>query len=144
MSRRLTLNTREMGKLDLYLILDTAGTWEPEWRALQGHAVANMLTKVSHDTIEHAILGYSRPLVKALGLFPLGMIHKMPSRECANAKSCTLYIPRNCLSTAKGMPSCFEPDGLGLDSSVRALGAELIRLWREKVYVVVVEEPADA
>jgi hypothetical protein len=140
-SRRLTLQTREMGKLELFLILDYAGIWEEEWRPLQGAPVASLLAKVAHDTIEHAILGFSRPLVKALGLFPKGMLRKVP-QACENAKSCSLFIEKNCLSTAKGMPTCFEP--AGFDSAVRPLLAELVRLWREEVYVVVVEEPADA
>ena len=142
MSRRVTLDTREMGKLDLYLIYDYGGTWEAEWRVLQDHEVGKRLTKVAHDTIEHAIVGFSRPLVKALGLFPLGMLHKLPSQECDHAKTCTIYIAKNCLSTSKNMPWCFEP--AGLDSSVRERCAELVRLWREKVYVVVVEEAANA
>jgi hypothetical protein len=140
-SRRLTIATREMGKVELFLIYDYGGTWELEWRPLQHDAVAALLTKVHHDTIEHAILGYSRPLVKVLGLEPKGMLHKV-SQACENAKSCPMFIEKNCQSTAKAMPVCFEPAGLA--SSVRELAAELVRLWREKVYVVVVEEPADA
>lgn len=142
MSRRLTIATREMGKLDLYLIYSYAGTWEEQWRPLQGHAVGALLTRMAHNTVEHAILGYSRPFVKGLGLFPKGMLHKLPSQQCVHAMTCTIYVEKNCLSTVKGMPWCFEP--AGLDDSVRALGSELVRLWREKVYVVVVEEPADA
>ncbi len=126
-----------MGKLDLYLIYDYQGTWEEGWRPLQKHPVGALLTKVAHDTIEHAILGFSRPLVKVLGLFPKGMLHKVP-RECANAKTCSLYIPKNCLSTVKTMPLCWEP--AEVDASVRSLVSELVRLWRETVYVVVVEE----
>jgi hypothetical protein len=141
-SRRMMLPTRELGNLDLHLIYDYAGTWEEHWRPLQGHAVASLFTRLKHDTIEHAILGFSRPLVKGLGLFPKGCLHKLPSFQCEHAKTCTLYIEKDCLSTARAMPWCFEP--AGLDSSVRALVAEAVRLWREGVYVVVVEEPADA
>jgi hypothetical protein len=126
-----------MGKVSLFLIYDYAGTWEEEWRAVQHHSIGGLLTRVSHDTVEHAILGFSRPLVKALGLFPKGMLHKLPT-TCESAQTCPIFIAKNCLSTAKGMPWCFEP--AGLDLSVRQLGAELIRLWREEVYVVVVEE----
>jgi hypothetical protein len=141
-SRRITLKTREMGKLDLYLIYNYGGTWEVDWRPLQGHAVGNLLATTKHETIEAAILGYSMPLVKGLGLFGEGLLHKLPSQACEHARTCTLFVAKNCLSTVKAMPWCFEP--AGLDSSVRQLAAELVRLWREKVYVVVVEEPADA
>jgi hypothetical protein len=140
-SRRITLNTRELGRLNLYLIYVYGETWEKEWAALQGHPVASLLARVPHDVIEHAILGFSRPLVKALGLFPKGMLHKLP-QTCQNAKTCSLHIERDCRSTAKATPWCFEPEGL--DSSVRPLCADLVRLWREKVYVVVVEEAANA
>ena len=139
MSRRLTLVTREMGKLDLCLIYDYAGLWEEEWRPLQGTVVGAQLSKVDHDTIENAIRGFSRPLVKALGLFPKGHLHKLPSQECEHARTCPTYIAKNCLSTVKKMPLCWEP--AKVDSSVRGLVAELVMLWREAVYVVVVEEP---
>jgi hypothetical protein len=140
--RRLTIPTRERGKLPVLLIYNYGGTWEPEWRPLQGHPFAALLTEVSHDTIEHAVMGYSRPFVKALGRSPLECLHKLPSRECVKRAGCPLYDEKNCLSTAKAMPWCFEPEGTAGD--VRRLGAELVRLWREGVYVVVVEEPADA
>ncbi len=131
-----------MGKVETFLIYSYAGTWEATWRPLQDHAVGSLFPRMAHDTVEHAILGFSRPFVKALGLFPKGLLHKLPSQRCANEATCTLYIPKNCLSTVKTMPTCFEPEGF--DSSVRELGAELVRLWREQVYVVVVEEPANA
>ncbi len=141
MSRRLTLNTRERGQVDLYLIYNYAGTWEAHWRPLDGHPIGTLFPRMSHDMIEHAILGYSRPLVKTLGLHPKELLHKVP-QTCEHAGVCTLYIKKDCLATVKAMPWCFEP--AGLDSSVRALGSEVIRLLREQVYVVVVEEAADA
>lgn len=131
-----------MGPLDLFLIYDYAGTWEPEWRPLQGHEVAALFTRVKHDTIEHAILGFSRPLVKALGLFPEGCLHKMPSRECVHARSCSMHIARDCTLLAKKMPVCFEP--ARIEESLRALASEVVRMWRAKVYVAVVEEPPNA
>lgn len=142
MSRRLTIPTKEMGPLDLFLIYDYGGTWEPEWRPLQDHVVADLFTRVKHDTIEHAILGFSRPLYKALGLFPEGCLHKMPSRECTHMRSCSMYIPRDCTLLSKKMPVCFEP--ASIEEPLRALVSEIVRLWRAKVYVAVVEEPPNA
>jgi hypothetical protein len=136
------IRTREMGMLQLQLIYDYSGTWEEHWRPLQGHPVATLFTRVPHDTVEHAVLGLSRPLVKGLGLFPLGCLHKLPSFQCHHEKACTLFIKKDCLSTAKKTPWCFEPSGFD-DPTVRALVAEAVMLWREGVYVVVVEEPAD-
>lgn len=142
MSRQLTIATREMGKVDLYLIYDYGGTWEEEWKPLQEHSVGALLSKVTHDTIEHAIRGFSRPLVKSLGLLPRGLLHKLPYKTCANTRSCSLYIEKNCHTLAKSMPWCWEPEGV--EASARARIAELVRLWREAVYVVVVEEPINA
>lgn len=142
MSRRLKVGTREMGDVDLYLIYNYGAFWESSWEPLRQHPFARNLATSTHEIVEQALLGYSRPLVKGLGLFPKGMLHKLPLAACENAATCTLYVERNCLSTAKGMPWCFEP--AGFDSTVRPLVAELVRLWREQVYVVVVEEPVDA
>lgn len=136
------VKTKEMGFLDLFLIYDYGGTWESEWRSLQGHEVARLFGTVGHDDIEHAILGWSKPLVTALGPTPAGCLIKLPSRECAHRGTCPMYIEANCVSTAKKMPVCYDPDGIA--SSIWTLVAEAIRLWREGVYVVVVQEPPDA
>jgi hypothetical protein len=131
-----------MGQVELFLIYSYGGTWEEEWRGLQGLDVTRLFTMVDHDVVESAIRGWSKPLVTALGTQPKGCLMKLPSKTCAHAKTCSMYEAPNCLSTAKKMPWCFEPDGF--DSSVRPRVAEIVRMWREGVYVVVVEEPIDA
>lgn len=141
MPRRLTLRPRELGKLDLYLIYDMAGTWEPAWRALQGHAVATLFANVSKTVMDQALVGWTRPLVDAIGLQPQGSLLKLPlaAKECETRSRCPLYSPKECTPTAKKMPWCYTPDGFGTDELRRLVG-EAISMWREGVYLVVVTE----
>jgi len=134
-----------MGFLELYLIYNVGGVWEEEWRLLQGHAITSLITVVSKDTIEHALLGWTTPLVKGLGLPPNGALHKMPAqaRVCTLRATCPFYDNAQCFPTAKRMPWCFEPEGSD-SSEVRLLATEVIKYWREGVYVVLVQEEPDA
>lgn len=130
-----------MGPLELYLIYENDGLWEEQWRPLQGDAFTSLLTVVPKETMSHCLYGWSSPLVKALGLAPKGALVKLPlaAKECALRETCTFYDGATCFPTAKKMPWCFEPDGLG-NPQKRRLASEVIKFWREGVYVVVVQE----
>jgi hypothetical protein len=137
----LTLRPRELGKLELYLIYNTAGEWESSWRALQDHEVAALFTVVTKTVMDQALVGWTKPLVDALGVQPQGALRKLPvvARECDTRTRCSLYAPNECHPTAKKMPWCYTPGGL-VDDELRRLVSEAINLWREGVYVVVVTQ----
>jgi hypothetical protein len=139
MPRRLKLDTREMGFLDLYLIYDEDGVWEEEWRELQGEWYAPLLTTTSSEVLDQALKGYTQPLVKALGLSPQNCLIKIPepARKCGARENCLFFDRGRCFPTAKKMPWCFVPDGIE-GAERNRLAAEVIRLWREGVYVVLV------
>ena len=141
MPRRLKIDTLEMGFLELFLIFNEHGVWEPEWRPLQGDALTALFTVVSKDTMDHALKGWSRPLVSALQLAPDGCLIKLPkdAKRCGARANCPFYDKKTCFPTAKKMPWCFVPDGVEGEERVR-LAAEVIKFWREGVYVLVVEE----
>jgi len=134
--RRLQLPSAEMGSLELYLIYDEGGVWELEWRELQG---VLELPVVSKEDMDHALHGWTRPLVDALGPPPKGMLLKLPrtARLCAHEKACPFYDKRRCGLLLSKMPWCFEAAGLAAPKLV----AEVIKLWRQEVYVVLVREP---
>lgn len=145
MSRRVRVKTNEMGFVELFLIYNYAGTWEPEWRALQdASSITSLFATLEHDEMEQAFIGWTRPLVNALGPPPKGALIKLPlvTRTCANQRGCTLFIPKHCGSLLPKMPNCFEPEGF--DEPIRRLASEIVRLWREGVYVVVVGESKHA
>lgn len=125
-----------MGTLQLYLIYSYAGTWEAEWAPMKG---VLDLPIVSVETMNHALRGWTRPLVDALGPAPQGRLLLMPrsARHCALRTTCPSFDPKRCGPLLKKMPWCFEPDGV----EARLLVTEVINLWRDEVYVVVVEEP---
>lgn len=124
-----------MGTLQLYLIYSYSGQWEAQWAPMNG---VLDLPVVSVETMNHALRGWTRPLVDGLGPPPEGRLRLMPwlARSCVSRATCALFDVKRCGALLKNKPWCFEPDGV----EARQLVAEIINLWREGVYVVVVEE----
>jgi len=141
MSRRLKVRTNEMGMVEMYLIYDEGGVWEEEWRELQVSADLVDLSTVPKEMMEQALWGFTKPLVEALGPTPKGRLLGLPeaSRECAERKKCPLYDSKRCSHLKPKMPWCFVAD-LSLEAGVLRLMTELISMWREGVYVVLVRE----
>jgi hypothetical protein len=140
MPRRLKLDTAELGRIELFLIYDVGGTWEATWRPAQDVPALEAATRVSKTMMDHALHGWTKPLVDALGPPPEGCLRKLPviSRDCAIRKDCPSFDKVACKPTAKKMPWCYEPDGL--EGEARRLVSEAIALWREGVYVCLVRE----
>lgn len=141
MSRRLKIASVEMGFLELLLIYSMGGEWEPSWKPLQGQrAVTGLLPYVSKETMDHALRGWTSPLVKNLGLPPEGALRKVP-QVCTHKDSvpCPMYDPKRCTPLARNMWNCFQPLGVEGDVALQ-LAYDVIRLWREGVRVLVVEE----
>lgn len=143
MPRRLKVSTRELGMVEMYLIYAKGDEWEAEWKPLQGTDVGALFTVVTKEVMDHALWGYSKPLVNALGLPPKGALHKMPHPLCTKRVGCTFYEARDCVPTGRDLPHCYWPEGLASNAS-RDLAYEAVRLWREGVYIAVVQEVADA
>lgn len=134
MPRRLRLQTTELGPLELFVIYEENGVWEESWRPLQGHPITDLFTRVSKEVYDHALLGYTKPLVDALGLSPEGCLRKLPLTHsvCAQKAVCPHFDKKQCFPMAKKMPWCFEPAGVdGADA--RRLAAEVVAMWRESI-----------
>jgi len=140
--RELTIPTRELGELKLLIIYSKAGVWESSWRVLQGGPYADLFTVTLKVTMDHALRGWTSPLVKGLGIPPVGALRKLPTlgHSCYVHSSCPMYHRRECVPSHKSMPWCFQPSGLVSDEE-RRLAAEVIQKWRDGVYLVVVDEP---
>jgi len=132
MPRRLTLPSPEMGSIELYFIYDEKGVWEEDWRPLQG---AMDLPTIPKEITDHALHGWSRLLVDNLGPPPKGMLHKLSdsSKQCVHKEVCP-FLQHCCGALFTKMPWCFEPAGINPGN----LAAEVIKLWRQGVYVLVV------
>jgi hypothetical protein len=139
MSRRLSLATKELGRLEVLLIYCQDGVWEKDWRPLQGNPITGLFTVVTLDNINHALAGWTSPLVKGLGIDPKLALHSLPEKRCALWSSCLFKRPTDCLSNSKKTPWCFEPAGVEGDEA-KNLGREVIQMWREGVYVLVIQE----
>lgn len=136
MARRLKLRTNELGTQELFLIDEASGEWEPEWKALQDHPIAKLFASVSKEDMDHALHGWTRPLVDKLGPAPALLLRKLPSSKCAHRNHCTLFRASICTPTHPKVPWCFQPEGT--EGQTGLLASEAIRLWREGVYIVVV------
>jgi hypothetical protein len=144
MSRRLKLPTRELGELKLIAIRESGGLWEPEWEPVRGTLFGDLFSTVSKEDLDHALNGWSWPLVQSLGLSPEGALIKVPlgSRQCYRRSKCSLYIERDCHLESKRMPWCFEPDGVA-EENIRKVASKVIEEWRQGVYLIVILEEAD-
>ncbi len=142
MPRRLTVPTAEAGKIDVFVIREEKGLWEEAWRPLQGTYYRDLFAVISKEAFDHALRGWSKPFVTALGLPPQGALRKLPviARTCEEVLNrCPFHEAKDCFPLGRHLPSCFRPQGLESEA-VRDLGYEAIRLWREGVYLVVVKE----
>ena len=139
MPRQIKLQTREVGDLHLMLVRSIGGEWESDWASLQGSSYARYFTVVSKEVVDHALHGWTSPLVKLLSYSPKDSLHCVSpdARQCSLWDKCVFYRKKDCIPNAKNMPNCFQPAGLPPE-----LGYEVLRLWRESVYVLIVEEPA--
>ena len=140
MPRRLRLQTNEMAMVEMYLIYNEGGVWEEEWRPLQDLGFLD-LAEVPREMMEQALVGYTKPLVEALGPTPKGRLLGLPkeSRLCGARNKCAMHEPKRCSHLLKKMPWCFEPDGDVEGTALRLLTI-LISLWREGVYVILIRE----
>jgi len=128
-----------MGDLELYLIYSKDGVWEPQWRALQGSPITSLLTVVSKEDMDHALYRWSKPLVQQLGIPPDGALRKLPHPVCFQRGTCPLYDAKHCVPRSKILRVCFEPEGIE-EPEARKLASDLIRLWKEGVYIVLVQD----
>lgn len=142
MSRLVKLPTREMGEVQLLLL----SGWEKNWTVLKGTVFGDLLSVVSREAVDHALHGLSRPLVDVLGIPPEGALRKIPKgqgvcwhrvRRPGQRRACPIQ-GAECHLRAEKMPWCFEPTVD--DGEVRRVASKVIELWRQGVYVVVVEE----
>lgn len=142
MPRDLTLPTRELGDLKLFLIYAKAGEWELSWRPIQKLPIAESFTVTTKSVMDHALRGWTLPLVKGLSIPPVGALRKLPlvSQHCEARTGCPMYHRTECTVTHAKMPWCFQPGGLAGDEE-RRLAADAIQKWRAGVYLIVVDEP---
>ena len=136
MPRKLLLKTVELGDLDLYLIYQYDLDWEEDWKPLQDQSITSLLTVIDQETWDHALKGWTSPLIKTLGLPPSGALRKVESK-CYRRKLCPFHSKKTCFPTATKMPWCFEPDSIE-DPAARQLASNLVRLWREQVHILVI------
>lgn len=129
-----------MGEVSLLVTWEKDGKWEPELEVLRGTPIGGLLSVIDDGVFQHALRGYSRPLVDVLGIPPEGALRKLPdaASDCALRHTCPFHEAR-CKLSSKLMPWCFEPEGFS-DPELRKAVTKVIEEWRGNVYVVVVRD----
>lgn len=140
MPRQLTLATAEMGDISLFIIWADEAGWG-DWDAVRTSLFAPLLSVIPKTVMDHALRGWTKPLVDALGLPPQGALRKMPpsAKQCEQRHKCIFFEKNRCHPFTKKMPWCYEPDGVG----GAPFTADIISHWRKGVYVIVVLEDTD-
>ncbi len=122
---------------------DASGTWNAFSELRQKLPdIADMLPKIPFQTWDHGLRGLYKPLTDALGRPPYANLIKVPYQVCGSKDTCQMYSKSDCHVQAKGkiLKMCFTPNpALGI--SVTEEFFDLIRLWRENFYVVVILPP---
>jgi hypothetical protein len=137
MPRRLKIPTAEMGEIELFVISVTPEGWG-EWEDVRESPFGKLISVVPFSAYDHALRGWSKPLVTALGLPPEGALRKMPTlaKQCGLRRDCIFYKKAKCHPFSKKMPWCYEPQGVGAAPH----STEILSMWREGVYVIAVLE----
>ncbi len=140
MARRLTIRMRERGEVPLFVLYTTGGVLEAGWESLPAEILA-LCSRVSRETYDHALHGYTQPLHQQLSLAPKDALKKLPRMLglCYSARVCPTHDDTTCRARSPKRPWCFVPGGVEGDLA-RARGAEIIGLWAEGVVVLVVEQ----
>jgi hypothetical protein len=146
--QRFTLKTTDYGDFPLLrpipkeerqgdlLIIDPWGVLAPIRDDAPG--LAKLIPVVSGETFSHALHGYVRPLVLALGPAPQALLKLTPTQVCALKDECIMYDRTRC-RPHKMLPECWLPDEV--PPSAREAVATVTLAWAEGRYVVVVEGP---
>jgi hypothetical protein len=140
MPRRLKLETREKGLLEVYVVAEgPEGRWELGWENLRTTFFGRLIPRIPRSAFNHVLNGFSQPFIDALGLPPDGALQKMADPTCDKQRGCPLYDKRRCHLTSNKLPWCYEPAGFNdLGASTRRIAGELVFLWKEGVHVVAV------
>lgn len=140
MPRNVKIKTAEIGIIEALVIRQEKGVWESDWESLRLTPAGVLIPVMPRGHLEHALLGWSRPFVQALGIPPAGALRKLRLQEtrlCQNRNRCASHSTEDCVIDSKGLPWCFEPEGLPL------IARELVSLWRASVFVLVTIEESD-
>ena len=117
------------------LLIDPWGELAP-LRLVPEFAV--LIPIVTGEAMSHALHGWMRPLVEALGIEPRYQLLRIPDPHnvCSLAGSCMMHDSKRCHPRHKKLPECWLPEGV---PEARRAMAVVTQAWVEDRYVVIVE-----
>lgn len=147
MSREMTIEQKKWGIYYLFVLHEsTDGTWDDqEWEAVRQHdetdELVDLFSRVTWESYDDALHGYTMPLIEELELDPESCLIKgqLALSQCLHHEVCPSYDEDACYGH-KEPPPCYEPTIEEADYNLRSTVARIYELWRNDVWIVVVEE----
>lgn len=145
MSRTVTISHQKWDNYPLEVIkIKEDGSWG-EWEVLREHPIAKLFSYTDSHTWEDALAGHSMPLIKGLGLPPSGSLIKTEKDIllCFHKDTCAAHDKQRCLGH-KNPPACYSANAGSddLEDMLRIQMTKVLQLWRDGIYILVVDTKA--
>jgi len=135
---RFKLPGDEWGEVEVVRILPRDGDIWGVFAPLKDTPWGDQLPTVSGESLSHALHGMTTPFMTEVGRPPYVLLKRIPEgyRRCNMWDGCISYREALCQPCRK-LPDCYEPPDL--DPEATQCANFLARMWKEEVYVVLVE-----
>lgn len=146
--RLVKLNTVPLGMVNIAAVQESLeGTWNAfdQIRAQLPELATALIPRVPFQVWDHGLKGLHKPLTDALGRPPYANLIQVPEKyqTCGSKLGCPMYRKDTCKVQTKDevIPLCFKPEP-DASEDLASEFYELVRLWRDKTYVVVISPRA--
>jgi hypothetical protein len=112
--------------------------------------VVGLCSKIPHQIMEDAKIGYTKPLEHLLRIPSIGALTKLDRPRCSNISECAMADERKCttrhLSTSGKFPECWDYSLAGQDeeftdsmAAAQEIAKVIVMAWRDGRYVIISE-----
>jgi len=109
---------------------------DEEWEPLKASWLDALVSHVEAEAVRHALNGYSVPLVRALGISPVGALHKIPHAYFLCREVACPSRDQRCNPLSKKCPLCYSLAG-PFEGQTLLIANRVVEKWREGGYVII-------
>ncbi len=109
-------------------------------KPLEGTFWLNNIPVVSKESFNHALNGWTIPILREIGPQPEGIFKKIPKTYCSQLldKTCISADKATCYPNKK-VPICYEAS-FPVEPLARVAASAVVSAWREGAYVFILGE----